>query len=50
MKRPLPVFVDESALAFDRIGISGGLLGTEIVLDPRDLMRAVGSRAADLTR
>ncbi len=37
MKKPFPTFVDETAQLFDRIGISGGRIGMQLVLNPEDL-------------
>ena len=50
MKRRLPVFIDESALRFDRLGISGGTIGKEIILDPRDLIRVTEANVVSLTK
>ncbi len=48
-KKNYPVFVDSRALTLDRISISAGLRGMQIVLAPRDLVRAVNATVADLT-
>ncbi len=49
MKRRFPTFIDETAQLFDRIGISGGRIGVQLVLDPLELARFVGASFADLT-
>jgi Cys-tRNA(Pro)/Cys-tRNA(Cys) deacylase len=49
-KKPYPVFVDETALLFDRISVSAGQRGLQLVLDPRDYARAVSACLADITR
>lgn len=48
-KKNYPVFVDSRALTLDRISISAGLRGMQIVLAPRDLVRAVNATVAELT-
>jgi Cys-tRNA(Pro)/Cys-tRNA(Cys) deacylase len=40
-KKPYPVFVDETIELFDQVAVSAGIRGTQIVLTPRDYLRAV---------
>ncbi len=40
-KKPFPVFLDETAILFDRISVSAGTQGTQIVLPPDDYLRAI---------
>ena len=54
-KKAYPVFVDETAILFDRISVSAGARGIQIVLSPEDFLRAAatlgaGAQAADLTK
>ena len=49
-RRRLPVAVDESALGFERIHVSGGRRGLEIGLAPGDLVRLAGAVVARLTQ
>ncbi len=49
-KRRLPVFVDETAELHRQMGISGGAAGVQILLDPADLIAAVGAQVADIAR
>ena len=54
-KKPFPVFVDETAILFDRISVSAGTRGTQIILSPEDYLRAVATlgepvQTADLTK
>ena len=49
-RRRLPFAIDESALGFERIHVSGGRRGLEIELAPGDLIRFVGAVGARLTR
>lgn len=46
MKKAFPTVIDESAAAFDTIIISGGRLGTQILLPPEDLRRAANAAFA----
>ena len=45
-RRPLPTILDESALAFETIHVSGGRRGLELELAPADLLSVTGGRAA----
>jgi Cys-tRNA(Pro)/Cys-tRNA(Cys) deacylase len=49
-KKPFPVFVDETMELFDRVAVSAGVRGTQIVLDPRDYLRAVSATAGRLVK
>lgn len=48
LKRAFPVWLEESAEAFERILISGGQIGLQIELAPDDLRRAIKATIADL--
>lgn len=50
MKKPFPVLIDETAVLFDAIGISGGRRGLSITLAPDDLVAFTGATLADITR
>jgi Cys-tRNA(Pro)/Cys-tRNA(Cys) deacylase len=47
-RRLLPTVIDDSALSFASVLISGGRRGLEIELDPRDLIALTGARAAPI--
>lgn len=49
-KKPYPAFIDENALLFERISVSAGQRGLQIVIAPADYIRATGATVADLTR
>ena len=49
-RRRLPCAIDESALGFERIHVSGGRQGLEIELAPNDLVRLVGAVVARVAR
>lgn len=49
-KRRLPTIVDESASALDRMYVSAGRRGIEIVLAPRDLLALSGGTFAPIAR
>lgn len=48
MKKDYPVFIDETALIFDKISISAGVRGTQIVISPLDLISTVNATTGDL--
>jgi Cys-tRNA(Pro)/Cys-tRNA(Cys) deacylase len=43
-KKAYPVFIDETAILFDRIAVSAGVRGTQIVLNPEDYIRVLEAR------
>jgi Cys-tRNA(Pro)/Cys-tRNA(Cys) deacylase len=54
-KKAYPVFVDETATLFDKISVSAGTRGTQLILSPDDYLRAaealeVPVQTADLTK
>lgn len=49
MKKAFPTAVDETAMLFDDVLVSGGRIGLQIKLKPDDLIRAAGAEYADLT-
>ncbi len=54
-KKAFPAWVDETALLFDRISVSAGTRGTQLILSPDDYLRAarapgVEVQTADLTK
>jgi len=50
VKKPYPVFVDETIELWPIVGISGGTRGLEILLAPADLLRLTGATLADIVR
>ncbi len=48
MKKQFRTFIDESAEAFDRIYFSGGKVGRQVSLDPRELEKVIRIERADL--
>jgi Cys-tRNA(Pro)/Cys-tRNA(Cys) deacylase len=49
-RKPFPVFIDETMELFDRVAVSAGVRGTQIVLDPRDYIRAVAGTLGPITQ
>ena len=49
-KKPCPAFVDETVILFDRISVSAGTRGTQLILSPADYLRATQAQTADLTK
>jgi Cys-tRNA(Pro)/Cys-tRNA(Cys) deacylase len=50
LRRPMPVVVDESALAYPTVFCSAGQRGLEIELAPDDLIKAAAARTAPIAR
>lgn len=50
LRRPLPVVVDETALAYPTVFCSAGQRGMEIELAPADLVAAAGASIASISR
>lgn len=48
MKKHYSTFVDESAQLQDKILVSAGVIGTQIIISPDDLIRAAEASYADL--
>ncbi|MFH1808171.1 MAG: Cys-tRNA(Pro) deacylase [Pseudomonadota bacterium] len=48
VRKPYPVFVDESLELFETVAVSAGRRGLQIVLAPADYLRATGARVQDL--
>jgi Cys-tRNA(Pro)/Cys-tRNA(Cys) deacylase len=49
-KKPYPVFVDEIILALDRVCVSAGVRGTQMVLSPPDYVRATSAVLGPIAR
>ena len=48
MKKAFPTFIDETAQLFDRIAVSAGKRGEQIILAAEDLRHLIGGTFADL--
>ncbi|MBQ3434301.1 MAG: Cys-tRNA(Pro) deacylase [Selenomonadaceae bacterium] len=49
-KKNYPVYLDARAMTLERISISAGQRGMQLVLAPQDLVRAVGATVAELVQ
>jgi Cys-tRNA(Pro)/Cys-tRNA(Cys) deacylase len=49
-KKPYPVFAEETIELFDIISVSAGMRGLQILLSPRDYVRAAEAKLVDLVR
>lgn len=49
-KKPYPVYVDETITLYDRVSISAGVRGTQILIDPDDYIRAVNATTGDICK
>ncbi|MBS4960783.1 MAG: Cys-tRNA(Pro) deacylase [Clostridiales bacterium] len=50
MKKKYPTFIDETAILFDRIAVSGGQRGVQIIIDPEKLIQYTSAYTGDLTK
>lgn len=50
MKKKYPTYIDEIATLFDRIYVSAGLRGQQLIIDPQDLRAYAEATFADLTK
>lgn len=48
MKKNFPVFIDETSQLFENISISAGVRGTQIIINPGDLINTIAATSADL--
>lgn len=48
LKKPFPIFIEEMALLEERIIISAGRKGLQIVITPQDLIRITQAQTADI--
>jgi Cys-tRNA(Pro)/Cys-tRNA(Cys) deacylase len=49
-RKAFPVYADETIELWDKISISAGTRGMQIILDPRDYVQATGAILADIAR
>ena len=50
MKKKYPTYMDETAILFDKIYLSGGKRGCQLYIDPQVLADFIGAEFADLTK
>ncbi|MZP31311.1 Cys-tRNA(Pro) deacylase [Heliobacterium undosum] len=49
-KKKYPLYVDERIESVERVSISAGVRGCQMVLSPADLLRATGGRCGNISR
>lgn len=49
MKKPYPTYIDETAELFDKIAVSAGLRGQQIIIEPNNLITYIKAQKADVT-
>ena len=49
MKKEFPTYIDETAMLFDAIVVSGGMRGVQLIVNPDQLLGFVKGEYADLT-
>lgn len=50
MKKKYPTTIDETAILFDRIYVSAGMRGEQVILNPETLAAFIGAGFADVTK
>ena len=50
MKKKFPTYIDETAVLFDKIHVSGGMRGIQIKLSPDALKTYLGAQYCDLVK
>ena len=50
MKKKYPTYIDEIATLFDRVYVSAGLRGQQLIINPEDLRAYTDATFADLTK
>ena len=50
MKKKYPTFIDETAFAHEKIYVSAGQRGVQLIISPNDLKNAVSAGVGDFTR
>ena len=48
MKKKFPTYIHESMILCDKVGVSGGLRGIQLILKPEELIKAAQGQVADL--
>lgn len=49
MKKKFPTFIDPSAFQYEKIAVSAGMRGVQVILSPADLAEYVGATTTELT-
>lgn len=50
MKKQYKTVINETALNFDKIIISGGKIGAQIFINPKDLIKVTNALTADIIK
>ncbi len=50
MKKKYPTTIDETAILFDKIYVSAGMRGEQVILNPETLAEFIGASFADVTK
>ncbi|MBE6681050.1 MAG: Cys-tRNA(Pro) deacylase [Ruminococcaceae bacterium] len=49
MKKLYPTYIDEACTLFEKITVSAGVKGCQLLLNPDELIRLIGARICDIT-
>jgi Cys-tRNA(Pro)/Cys-tRNA(Cys) deacylase len=50
MKKNFPTFIDETAILYETICVSGGRVGLNVAVDPEALAELIGAEFTDLVK
>lgn len=50
MRKLFPTYIDETAAGYDKIGVSGGMRGLQVILNPKELVQLIKAEYCTLTR
>ena len=49
-EKKFPTYIEETAVLFEKIAVSAGMRGKQIILNPEDLAKYVGGKFVPLTK
>lgn len=49
MKKRYPTYIEESALLYDKISISAGIRGCQLILNPNELIKYIDASVVSIT-
>lgn len=49
MKKRFPIYIEETAILYEKIAISAGVRGAQVLLNPEDLRKSIGGIYGNLT-
>jgi len=50
MKKKFPTYIEETAVLFDKIAVSAGMRGVQVMVNPEELAAYIGASFASLVK